>query len=90
MTPPTLVIWTVAARRQLRQALAAAACRQGTSAITGIMNDLIERLRCLFPGATGIVAQQQFVGFRPRDDEFILLVEVDGTARAGRHASPWR
>ncbi len=84
-TPPPLVLWTVAARRHLRQALAEAACRCGPNAVTDTMNDLDQRLRRLFDHATGIIVLQQFVGFRRHDDEFILLVEVTGSNRPGRH-----
>jgi hypothetical protein len=84
MTPtgaPLFVLWTVAAQRQLRQALAEVACHRGPNAISNAMNNITQHLRLIFPNAEGIVVQQQFAGFRSRDDEFILLVEVAGTDR---------
>jgi hypothetical protein len=82
---PSLVLWTIAAQRHLRQALAKAACDGKPSAVSKKMNDLSQRLRKLFDNPRGIVVQQQFVGYRRRDDEFILLVEVDDPNRPGRH-----
>ncbi len=84
-TPVSLVLWTVAAQRHLRQALAEAASHNGTDAVKATMNNLDNRLRGLFPDATGIVIQHQFVGYRRRDEEFILLVEVDDPNLPGRH-----
>jgi hypothetical protein len=89
-----LVLWTVAARRRLRQALAEAIGRREANAFVTTMNDLACRLRRLFPEAHAIVVQDQYTGFRRRDDEFILLVEIEGGHRPGRHvvklASPER
>lgn len=82
---PPLVIWTVAARRHLRQALAEAVGRHGPCALDTAMNDLNDRLQRLFPRARAVVVQDQYLGYRRRDDEFILLVEVEGSERPGRH-----
>ncbi len=88
MTPSagtlSFILWTVAARRHLRQALAAAVCRD-PNAVAITMTDLTQRLRSLFPHAEGIVVQQQFVGFRPHVEEFILLVEVAEPHQPGRY-----
>ncbi len=86
MTPTaaqTFVLWTVAAQRQLQQALAGAVCARRPNTLRNTMTNLTNHLRLLFPNAG--IFQQQFTGFRPRDDEFILLVEVDDLARPGRH-----
>src|SRR3954465_9776229 len=83
MTP--LVIWTVAARRHLDQALAPACLALGPHVLDRTMDDLSCRLLLLFPGARAVVIQEQFVGYRRRDDEFILLVEVDHPHHPGRH-----
>jgi hypothetical protein len=48
------------------------------------MSDLTQRLQRLFPSAAAVVVQAQYTGFRRREDEFILLVEVDGS-EPGRH-----
>jgi hypothetical protein len=80
-----LVLWTVAARRRLRQALAEAIGRREPDALVTTMNVLTCRLRRLFPHARAIVVQDQYTGFRRRDDEFILLVEIDDEQRPGRH-----
>jgi hypothetical protein len=89
MTPtpatPPLVIWTLAAHRKLRQALTRPICRLQPDIFTTTMTDLTKRLQYLFPDAAAIVVQDQFVGFRQRDDQFILLVEVTGVGRCGRH-----
>jgi ADP-ribose pyrophosphatase YjhB (NUDIX family) len=89
-----LVLWTVAARRHLRQALAEVIGRRGPDVFATTMNDLDRRLRCLFRNARAIVVQDQYTGFRRREDEFILLVEIDDHHRPGRHvvklASPER
>ena len=89
-----LVLWTVAARRRLRQALAEAIGRRQPDAFATTMTDFTSRLRRLFPEARAIVVQDQYVGFRRREDEFILLVEIEGGHRPGRHlvklASPER
>jgi ADP-ribose pyrophosphatase YjhB (NUDIX family) len=84
-TPTPLVVWAVAARRHLRQALAEAVGRRGANALDTTMTDLTHRLHRLFPGARAVVVQDQYVGYRRRDNEFILLVEVDGPDRPGRH-----
>jgi hypothetical protein len=80
-----LVLWTVAAHRRLRQALAEAVGRHGPTAFATAMNDLTRRLKLLFRQARAVVIQDQYVGFRRRADEFIFLVEVDDDRRPGRH-----
>ena len=80
-----LVLWTVAAHRHLRQALAEAIGRREPNAFANTMTDLTCRLRHLFPEARAIVVQDQYTGFRRREDEFILLVEIDDDKRPGRH-----
>ncbi|MBI1917937.1 MAG: NUDIX domain-containing protein [Planctomycetes bacterium] len=84
-TPRPLVLWTVAAHRCLRQAIAEAVGNQGPNALDTAMTTLNDRLQRLFPGARAVVVQDQYLGYRRRDDEFILLVEVDGSNRPGRH-----
>jgi hypothetical protein len=79
------VLWTVAAHRRLRQALAEAIGRREPDVFVTTMNDLTCRLRRLFPEARAIVVQDQYTGFRRREDEFILLVEIEGGHRPGRH-----
>jgi hypothetical protein len=83
--PAPLVLWTVPAHRHLRQSLAEAVSRRGTGALEAIMSDLTDRLKRLFPRAAAVVVQAQYTGFRRREDEFILLVEVGGSDRSGRH-----
>ena len=80
-----LVLWTVAAHRRLRQALAEAVGRREPNVFANTMNDLTCRLRGLFPNARAIVVQDQYTGFRRREDEFILLVEIFDDQRPGRH-----
>lgn len=80
-----LVLWTVAAHRHLRQALAEAVGRREPDAFINTMTDLTYRLRRLFPEARAIAVQDQYTGFRRREDEFILLVEIDDDHRPGRH-----
>ncbi len=80
-----LVVWTVAAHRHLRQALAEAVGRCGIIALDNAMNDLTCRLHRLFPDARAVVVQDQYLGFRRRDDEFIFLIEVDEDHRPGRY-----
>jgi hypothetical protein len=84
-TPTPLVLWTVAAHRRLRQAIAAAVGNQGSNALDTAMTTLNHRLQQLFPGARAVVVQDQHLGYRRHSEEFILLVEVDGSNRPGRH-----
>jgi tetratricopeptide (TPR) repeat protein len=83
-TPP-LVLWTVAAHRRLRQALAECMCHGGARIFMDTMNDLTNRLQRVFDGVLPVIVQDQFVGFRRRTDEFILLVEVTDIDRCGRY-----
>jgi hypothetical protein len=49
------------------------------------MTDLTRRLEQIFPDARTVTVLEQYLGFRRRDREFILLVEVEGTTEPGRH-----
>src|SRR5437868_15358910 len=86
MTMPA--IWTIRARRHLRQALAEALCREShgaanpgpqlqgcTGVLEATMDQLSEILAVTFEGKT-VVVQDQVIGFRRREGWFILMVEV--------------
>jgi hypothetical protein len=79
-----MAIWTILARRHLEQALARSAARQGESVVGDTCQHLDEILRRSFPGAT-VIVQRQYVGFRRRQDEFVLLVEVTDGDAPGRY-----
>jgi hypothetical protein len=88
MTPAPsspLVVWTVAARRQLGQSLARPVACSGPQEFLRILGGLMQRLQQMFPGAGVVIVQEQYLGYRPRASEFILLVEIDDPARPGRH-----
>src|SRR5438105_1584299 len=77
-----MVIWTVVAQRQLRQALFARAGDSPSPVLEQAMNDLAARLQRLFD-QDHVIVQRLFVGFRPRDEgDYTVLVEVHGTDRA--------
>src|SRR4051794_7899538 len=83
---PPFVFWTITAQRHLQQALAEPIARRGPQVFTETMNDHITaRLRRIFRDAEAVVVQRQFPGYRAYPDEYILLVEVQGGARAGSH-----
>jgi hypothetical protein len=80
-----VIIWTLRAERHLRQALAERLCSQGSQAVAQRMQELGTILECTFRTAATVVVLDQFVSFRRREDEFILLVEV----RDGDEAQPF-
>lgn len=84
-----MVNWTVRARRQLRIALAMAACWESHSVGRTVLESKMEQLdRILaqtFPDADSVVVQDKFLGFRPRANQHVLLVEVFGGERAGTY-----
>jgi hypothetical protein len=78
-----MVSWTVRACRRLRAVLAEVACRQertASAARPGVVDQKMARLNRIlkqtFPGARQVVVQDEFLGFRRKDDVHILLVEV--------------
>jgi hypothetical protein len=83
--PTILPSWAHPAKAQLQEALATAINREGSAATDRVRMDLNGRLNGLFVGARWIIVHHLSVGYRKREDEFILLVEVDGSERPGRH-----
>lgn len=79
------VFWTVVARRKLRQALAEFVANEGIEQLEAKMNEISDRLKKVLPNAEIIVVLDQYTGFRARDDQFILLVEVDDPECGGRY-----
>src|SRR5690606_26363037 len=85
--------WTIRARRHLRRALAELLCREaeGTGAgpgrCTGVRERTMDRLNDLlagtFPGIS-VVVQDQVIGYRRKDDLFVLLVEAFDAGEADR------
>lgn len=78
------VVWTVRSRRKLDQLLAPrlAACHDLATIMSEI--DIDNRLRQSFPGnEVTIIVQDLYVGFRPKADRFILLVEIDDAENPG-------
>jgi len=82
------VFWTIQARRHLRQALATALCREregaaatGPGRCIGELDLTMDRLNDIlagtFPGAS-LVVKDQALGYRRKQDLFILLVEAFG------------
>jgi len=85
--------WTIRARRNLRQALAEALCRESTKRANGestcigalekTMDRLNDILAATFPGQA-VVVKDQVLGYRPKKDMFVLMVEVFGPDDAER------
>lgn len=67
----TTVLLSLAARQKLEQRLAATPCEVGRR-----MSDIARRLRRIFPAARAAVVQDLYGGYRVRDGEFVLLVEL--------------
>jgi hypothetical protein len=86
-------LWTIRARRNLRQALAEALCRESVNkakepnACLGVVETTMDRLNDLlaatFPGQT-VVIKDQMLSYRRKKDVFVLLVEVFGPDDAER------
>jgi hypothetical protein len=76
-----MATWTVRACRRLSAVLAEAACRKrhtddGTDVVADTMKQLEPILAQTFPDADQVVVQEEFVGFRSRENLHILLVDV--------------
>jgi hypothetical protein len=84
------VLWTIRARRNLRQVLARALCREShgervspgaPAGQIGVWEATMDRLNDIlastFPGRS-VVIKDQMLGYRRDPDRFILLVEVFG------------
>jgi hypothetical protein len=88
-----MAIWTIQAQRQLRHSLARLLCDHNLDNPEGQGNclqpiqDKMERLDQIlartFPDARHIVVRDHLVGFRRKEETYVLLVEVDGPDRGG-------
>jgi hypothetical protein len=91
-----IIIWTVKARQQIRCALAGKLCEQsicseprdnvptrGADVLQAEMDRINELLQRAFPKAASLVVQERFQGFRPREGQHIVLVEVDHGDESG-------
>jgi hypothetical protein len=92
------VLWTIQAKRHLRQALAEALCREseaaggaaGNGRWNGVAGPTVDRLNDIlegvFPGLS-VVVKDQVLGYRRKKDLFVLLVEAfdadDDSERGG-------
>jgi hypothetical protein len=86
-------LWTIRARRNLRQALADALCRESADTPTparpclGVLEQTMDRLNDIlaatFPGQQ-VVIKDQMIGYRRKKDTYVLLVEVFGVDNAQR------
>jgi hypothetical protein len=86
-------LWTIRARRNLRQALAEALCRESARRVNeeapcmGELEKTMDRLNDIlagtFPGQS-VVVKDQVLGYRRKKDMFVLLVEVFGSDDAER------
>ncbi len=76
---PPLVLFSLVARRKLRQrsTQAAATC---STALNDAMNAIKDRLVQLFPDASIAIVQDVYVSYRVRPGEYILLVELSQAA----------
>lgn len=84
-----MAIWTIKARRQLRHSLARSLCARShvpndggsePASCVRLMDDKMQNLNDIlaatFPDAENIVVQDLFSGFRSKEDQHVLLVEV--------------
>jgi hypothetical protein len=71
------VVWTFRARRRFNQALVRRQVHTGQPIDSeAIMADLDRILALAFPKAKELIVHDQYLGFRFREEEYILLVEV--------------
>jgi hypothetical protein len=85
-----MAFWTIRAKRQLRHSLARVLCANREPADAPClqpMADTVEMLdqilACTFDMAHAIVVRDLMVGFRRRDDAYVLLVEVEHKDQGG-------
>jgi hypothetical protein len=86
MSIPAHVVWTIRAKRCLRQALV----RQEVQSVQvidppAVMTHLNQILTRAFPNAQDLIVHDQYLGFRLRDGEYILQVEVHDPDRPGHY-----
>lgn len=72
--------------RRLRRALVRQQVQTRVAADLGDQMQNLDRiLRLAFPNATSLIVNDQFLGFRARDKDYTLLVEVDDPLLAGNY-----
>lgn len=76
------IIWTFRVSRRLKQALIRAGA---DSHFRATMNELDRILALAFPNAKELIVHDLYAGFRYREGEHILLVEVHDADRAGNY-----
>jgi hypothetical protein len=72
------VVFSLAARRKLRQR-ATRDLAKNPHAIEHTMSEIEDKLQAVFPPGSVAVVQELYAGYRPRDGEHILLVEVSNS-----------
>lgn len=78
----TLVIFSLAARRKLRQRTTRASATN-PNALQNNMDEIKAKLQRVFPDGGAAIVQDVYFSYRPRDDEFILLVELTNSDEEG-------
>lgn len=80
------LVWLNRARRRLREGLVRQQVQSGKPAeMETVMRDLGDILKLAFPEAETVVVQDEYLGFRFRPGEHILLVEVPDADAAGNY-----
>lgn len=79
--PTTPVIWTHRAERKLHTELCR--CKVPTQERAAVRDKIDGWLGHAFRGATSVVALEVYLGFRPRNKEYILFVDVRGGPHCG-------
>jgi len=74
-SPPSLVLFSLTARRKLRQRTTRAAATNPDALITA-MTEIECTLQDVFPPGGAAVVQDVYASYRPRPGEYILLVEL--------------
>lgn len=78
---PSLVLYSLAARRKLRQRTTRAAATN-PDALAEAMNEIDRALQHVFPDGGAAVVQDVYASYRPRPGEYILLVELTNSGEA--------
>jgi hypothetical protein len=81
VTSPLLILFSLAARRKLRQRCTRAAATN-PNAIQAAMNEIEKTLQVVFPHGSAAIVQDVYVGYQPREGEYILHVELTGAKAA--------
>jgi hypothetical protein len=80
------VVWSFRAQRRLKDVLQARRAATSDRIDPAGETERLDRvLMAAFPSAATVIVQEQFVGFRTRDREFILQVEVHQVEQPGHY-----